>query len=141
MKQNTILQVVLVIVILVASFNSNIYAQQGIGTYTIKYRIKISNFGEIDYPLTQMRNMTIIATDDYQRLKDLKVFLNGKSVVIRETKVDEYRNIIINVPDIPDKLPPKNEVIIEIEVSVDLYARSIPKISLEDSGSIYEIPS
>ncbi|MEM2758393.1 MAG: transglutaminase domain-containing protein [Candidatus Methanomethylicia archaeon] len=141
MKQNTILQVVLVIVILVASFNSNIYAQQGIGTYTIKYRIKISNFGEIDYPLTQMRNMTIIATDDYQRLKDLKVFLNGKSVVIRETKVDEYRNIIINVPDIPDKLPPKNEVIIEIEVSVDLYARSIPKISLEDSGSIDEIPS
>jgi len=141
-KRRELIKVVLMLIVLSISYllNSEIHAQQGLGTYIVKYKIKISNLGDLNYPLTQMKNMTIIAVDDYQRFRDLNIYINGRNAAIKNEKVDEYKNIVVEILDLPNELPPKQEITIEIEVSVDLYARNPPNISLEDSGKISEIP-
>lgn len=140
MKRKGFAIIILTLMIIFQLTIINIYAQQNFETYQIKYYMKISNRGILNYQLTQTKNITLMVVDDYQRLRDLKVTLNSKDIPVKSFNIDENRNLIIHVPDIPSELPAKQEVEVEILFIVDLYRRIPPDVSIINAGSINDIP-
>ncbi|MCS7368765.1 MAG: transglutaminase-like domain-containing protein [archaeon GBS-70-058] len=130
----------LIILIIGSLISVYVNAQQKPETYVLKYRVKIINNGDLDYSLASFNNMTLIVSDDYQKLRDLIIMVNGEKAIFSIAKIDDYGNIVLNLKGIPDKLPPKNSLEIEVEMAIDLYPRSPPKLNVEDSGSIGDIP-
>ncbi|MCS7366995.1 MAG: transglutaminase-like domain-containing protein [archaeon YNP-WB-062] len=132
----------LMLIALIMSSLIGVYvnAQQSPETYILKYRVKIVNNGKLDYSLTSIENMTLIVSDSYQKLRDLSVTVNGEKAIFSIAKVDDYGNIVLDLKDIPEKLPPQHSLELEIEMAIDLYSRNPPKVSVEESGNIGDIP-
>ncbi|MCR6691477.1 MAG: hypothetical protein MRT15_03725, partial [archaeon YNP-LCB-003-016] len=136
-KTSSLTLITLIIASLISVY---VNAQQNPETYILKYRVKIVNNGKLDYSLTSLKNMTLIVSDDYQKLRDLSVTVNGGKAIFSIAKVDDYGNIVLNLKEIPDKLPPQQSLELEIEMTIDLYSRNPPKVSVEDSGNMGDIP-
>lgn len=131
---------ILLTLILILSLTIEVKAQQIPGKIILKYYLNIKNQGEVEYSLEDMKRMMLLAWDDYQKLQNLKVSVNGKPITIINSTVNEDKNIVVQLMGIPNSLPPKTQINIEIEMEINLSSRQPPEININESGKLNEIP-
>jgi hypothetical protein len=129
---------IVLILIVILSSNLGFGAPGATGSWEVYYyRLKVvfTNNGSSDYSFSLEDKLFLI----FQNTSIQQSCILEVNPRIKTVHRDVDGNLWAEL-DLPEKISPGENVIVNIIVKVNLTRRSLPEISIESSGSIFEIP-
>lgn len=135
MRMSRVVRIVVLTIVLSSIINYRAGASGDGGEYYYRLRMSFINKGSSDYtPTLEDRLFTVFPNTSIQQ-----VYIVETSPDIKRILSDEDGNLFAEL-SLPEAIRPGENITVTILMKINLVFRSLPQVSIDSSGSLFDIP-
>lgn len=135
MRKSSIIRIVILTIVLFNIINCKVGTSGEGEEYYYRLRMSFINRGSSDYRLTlEDRLFTVFSNTSIQQ-----VYIVETSPDVKRILRDEDGNLFAEF-SLPENIEPGENVTVTIVMKISLVFRSLPQVSIDSSGSLFDIP-